>query len=398
MQTILNQNGVNQPQVDDNNPQDIDSNNVDVNMDESPYKAFGSREAYNEASNQFFEGMSNEEFEEAFKEVTKPKRGRPRKVQQQVDNPTDDNQVVDNQPQQEPIPSQEPQQDKPIVDENTPVDNQQVDEKPIEQKEEKIKLRAVGKDFDFTMDELKTLASKGIDYTTKLQKIAPFRKAISAMEENGITQEDIFQLIEMKKGNKDAIGAFTKKHNIALSDIEQGEQNAQQYQPNSYGNEYSELNEIDAELSQSMDKVNYDKMCNFVNKLDKTSQDFFINQPEALRILADDINTGMFDKIKMEMDKDFYLGNYDKSLPTLQRYINTNNKLKAIMPNNKESVNQVNNQSTNPQQVDKSKLGLTGTSNTSANANNNRVIDLIDENMSDEDFKSLYKEVFGVDF
>lgn len=387
MQTILNQNGVNQPQVDDNNPQDVDEQVVDAQMDINPYEAFGSREEYEKASQEFFKGMTDEEFEKAFEEETqKRKRGRPRKVQQPEPTPQS------NDKPEQPI-NQDNTQTNEVVNEPEPTT-----EKVEEPKSDKIKIRAVGRDFDFTIDELKTLASKGIDYTTKLQKISPYRKAISAMEENGITQEDIFQLIEMKKGNRDAIGAFTKKHNIALSDIEQGEQNALQYQPNSYGNEYSDLQEIDRELSTSMDRVNYDKMCNFVNKLDKVSQDFFVNQPDALRILADDINSGMFDKIKNEMDKDFYLGNYDKSLPILQTYINTNNKLKAIMQPNKESVKQVNNQNANPQQVDKSKLGLTGTSNASTNVNKNNVIDLIDENMSDEEFSRLYKEVLGMDF
>lgn len=392
MSQILNQDGVNQQQVDDNNPQDIDTDVVDADEEVSPYKAFGSRENYNDAMEEFFKGMTDEEFEKSMQELeSKPKRGRPKKVKEpQIDNQVSNEQQVEKSTNNKQVDiQQEPTNDNPQ-------DNQ------IEQKQEepsdKIKIRAVGKDFDFTIDELKTLASKGIDYTTKLQKISPYRKAISAMEENGITQEDIFQLIEMKKGNKDAIGAFTKKHNIALSDIEQGEQNASQYQPNSYGNEYSELNEIDRELSQSMEQPHYNKMVDFVNRLDKTSQDFFINNPEALRILADDINTGMFDKVKIEMDKDYYLGNYDKSLPILQRYINTNNKLKATMQSNKASVEQVNNQNTNPQQVDKSKLGLTGTSNTSSSGNNNKVIDLIDENMSDEDFARLYEEIFGVKF
>lgn len=392
MSQILNQNGVNQQQVDDNNPQDIDTNVVDDDEGTNPYQSFGSRENYNDASEEFFKDMSDEDFDKAMEEmITKPKRGRPKKVKEpQTDNQVPNQQQVDNSTDNKQVDTkQEPTNDNPQ-------DNQP--EQKQEESSDKIKIRAVGKDFDFTIDELKTLASKGIDYTTKLQKISPYRKAISAMEENGITQEDIFQLIEMKKGNKDAIGAFTKKHNIALSDIEQGEQNASQYQPNSYGNEYSELNEIDRELSQSMEQPHYNKMVDFVNKLDKTSQDFFINNPEALRVLADDVNTGMFDKIKTEMDKDYYLGNYDKSLPILQRYINTNNKLKATMQNNKASVGQVNNQNTNPQQVDKSKLGLTGTSNTSSNGNNNKVIDLIDENISDEDFNRLYEEIFGVKF
>lgn len=398
----LNQNGVNQPQVDDNKPQDIDTGG-DIN----PYKAFGSRDDYENASEEFFKNMTDEDFDKMFEEETqKRKRGRPRKIQENVEpqKNIDDNQQDTKQdnPQNNDDSNQSDDNQGDLNQNNDEANdlNQSNDEpkyNPEEEKNDKIKLRAVGRDFDFTLDELKTLASKGIDYTTKLQKIAPYRKAISAMEENGITQEDIFQLIEMKKGNKDAIGAFTKKHNIAISDIEQGEQNAQTYQPNSYGNEYNDLQEIDKELSQSMNNVNYNKMCDFVNKLDKVSQDFFINQPEALRILADDINSGMFDKIKNEMDKNFYLGNYDKNLPILQTYINTNNKLKAIMQPNRESVKQVNNQNTNPQ-MDKSKLGLTGTTNTSTNVNKNKVIDLIDENMSDEEFSQLYKQVLGIDF
>lgn len=265
------------------------------------------------------------------------------------------------------------------------------------------KIKVSNKEFDFTLDELKQMASKGMDYTNKMQRIAPFRKMINAIETNNISEEDINQLIEMKKGNKDAVGAFTKKYNIALSDIEAGEANAANYKPQSYGREPTPLDDIDMELRASMVPTQYDRMVDFINtKLDQPSQQFFIDNPEALRLIANDIESGMFDKVMLQVEKGEYLGTWNRSVPKIERYRETylkmNNNTNDNIPTNinNSTTNAGNNLVTPQETMDKSKLGLTGTNGVAAKQDSSIIQDLND--LTDEEFEKFWKQKTGADY
>lgn len=261
------------------------------------------------------------------------------------------------------------------------------DNKPIVKTRQKrqYKVRANGQDFDFTIDDLKLMASKGVNYTQKLQKLAPYRKMLSAIEEDGITEADINQFIEMRKGNKDAIGAFTKKYNIALSDIEEGEK-ATNYHPQSYGREPTPLSEVDTELAASMNPQNYQRMCNFFNKeLDNDSVNFFVENPEALRNLSNDIESGMFEQIRQQINKGDMLDKYKKGVSFIQKYIYEARQLEEVRNNQ-----QVQQQPIVEEEIDKTKLGLSGTRNIPDKTS--KVINSINE-LDDEEYKAWYKKV-----
>lgn len=260
-------------------------------------------------------------------------------------------------------------------------------EKPIVKTRQKrqYKVRANGQDFDFTIDDLKLMASKGVNYTQKLQKLAPFRKMLSAIEDNGINEEEINQFIEMRKGNKEAIGAFTKKYNISLSDIEEGEK-VENYKPQEYGKEPTALNDIDQELSLSMDSRNYQKMCNFFNKeLDNDSIKFFVDNPEALRQLSADIESGDFDNIRREIQKGEMLDKYKSGVSFMQKYIY---EARLLNETTKEEEKQTI-QEEKPE-IDKTKLGITGTKNIADNTK--KVINSIDE-IDDEEYIAWKKKL-----
>lgn len=271
-----------------------------------------------------------------------------------------------------------------------------------EQERRKYKIKANGKEWEYDLDQVKLLASKGIDYTKKLQALSPYRKMINAVSENGITEDDINQLIEMKKGNKDAIGAFTKKYNIALSDIEEGEANAQSYKPQSYGREYSELQEIDAEIrgmipsGTYLNQAQYDNMVNFFNNtLTNADRELFEQNPQALHILANDFKTGMFDRTMQEVERLDNIEYYKRGVRLIDKYIDVNNRLTASIKNNNSTQQAVSNQQTSQQSsVDKSKLGLTGTSGVAQKSAQAQVM----EDLTDEDFEKFFKEKMGVEF
>lgn len=206
--------------------------------------------------------------------------------------PTEPTESVEETPEvtedtpEEPVTENEPEQ---------PEEPTETEEKPST-----YKIKADGKEYDFSIDDLVKLAPMAMNYTKKMQDIAPYRKMITAIGENEISQEDINTLIDIKKGNKEALGAFIKKLGIDPLDIEADE--SKQYQPNDYGvdeNTYR-LNEIVKELERDAD---FTQTAQVIQSLDNSSKAFLKSNPEAIRGLHQDIKSKMFDKILTEAEK-----------------------------------------------------------------------------------------------
>lgn len=301
-------------------------------------------------------------------------------VMEEQSNELQEEEVLNNQTQEVVEQTEEPSSEEDTPDEPT--------KEPTKTRQKRqYKVKANGQDFDFTIDELKLMASKGVNYTQKLQKLSPFRKMLSAIEDAGITESEINQFIEMRKGNKDAIGAFTKKHNIALSDIEEGEK-SEGYKPQDYGREQTPLTDIDEELSLSMESGNYKRMCNFFNnELDKDSVQFFMDYPEALRELSKDIESGLFDIVKKTVQTGDLTDKYKKGVPYIQKYMYEARQYQEEQKQNKQPT--LGNQQ-EQKQVDKTKLGISGTKNIPDNTK--KVISSIDE-IDDEEYIAWKKKL-----
>lgn len=398
---VTNQEGLNQPQVDDNQPSQVGQQ---VELQVSPEVQAQSR---SQARDQFFASMNSDNIEEALAQMEagiyeqdepqpEKKEGDDNGVQEQVRREEEEvNDTSDEEPKtklgEAPKDIQADKAEK----------QEEVQPEP-EPERRKYKIKAQGKEWEYDLDQVKLLASKGIDYTKKLQALSPYRKMINAVSENGITEDDINQLIEMKKGNKEAIGAFTKKYNIALSDIEEGEANAQNYRPQSYGREYSELQEIDAEIRSMipngtyLNQSQYDNMVNFFNNtLTNADRELFEQNPQALHILANDFKTGMFDRTMQEVERLDNIEYYKRGVRLIDKYIDVNNKITASIKNNKGVQQAVSNQQA-PQQssVDKSKLGLTGTNGVAPKSAQAQVM----EDLTDEEFEKFFKQTMGVEY
>ena len=341
---------------------------------------------YLEARQAFFEGMDNPNKNVVNEQQSTPE---PTNQEEQSQNEIQQKGEQDNGLQQKEMLNNQTQE---VVDEQIeePVEDSKqepsTEEQPKPKQKRQYKVKANGEEFDVSFDEMRLLASKGINYTQKLQKLSPFRKMISAIEDAGITENEINQFIEMRKGNKDAIGAFTKKHNIALSDIEEGEK-AENYQPQQYGREQTALNDIDQELSLSMNKNNYDRMVNFFNReLDSSSVQFFMDNPEALRILARDIETGAFDTIRKEIRLGETTDRYKAGVSFMDKY-----RYEAIqMEEAKKQAQQTPVKQEEKSQVNKAQLGATGVKNTPDNTK--KVVNSLDE-IDDDDYIAWKKKL-----
>ena len=122
------------------------------------------------------------------------------------------------------------------------------------------KIKANGKEFEMTLDELKQTASKGMDYLKKTTALKPYRTMIAAMEENKVSPEDINLLIDLKKGNKEAIAKLIKENEVDVYDLPE----ANDYKPQEYRQSETalEMKEVlstiskDAEFSRTSEIYN----------------------------------------------------------------------------------------------------------------------------------------------
>lgn len=161
-----------------------------------------------------------------------------------------------------------------------------------EQKPEMYKIKASDMELDLTLDELKALASKGIDYTKKTQTLAPWRKAISAMQEQGIGEQDINLMIDVLKGDKDAIAEVLKRTKVDPLELDTDKV---EYIPKSYGKDETQLAIQDVVEEISRDKE-YEITAKVVDEVwDSASRAQMAQNPALIRGLHEEIKMGRYE-------------------------------------------------------------------------------------------------------
>lgn len=142
------------------------------------------------------------------------------------------------------------QDDETNIEPNN-VDASETKEPKVEDAPATWSIKADGIDFELTEKELKELASKGINYTKKMQRMKPHLTNISALEENGIAKKELDLLISAYKGDKGAINELIKKNNIEVFDLDP---EAQQYEHVSYGK-----SEVEQEMLSVLEDISRDE-------------------------------------------------------------------------------------------------------------------------------------------
>ena len=228
----------------------------------------------------------------------------------------------------------------PVSNENTSSDNNQVEDESEKPKVEPqtYRIKANGQYFNFTTDELVKLAPKALNYVKKLQKIAPYRRTISAMKENNVTEDEINQFIEMKKGNKTAIVNFLNNNQIDTYDLTNiDSQESAKYQPFKYGREQNELSRVIEDLQEH---PRSQELVNYIATLDKVSKERLQANPIVLEDIMNHIENGTFNIISPEANKRAFLdGNrkplieyYAECVEEYYNYLDAQEKKKQSLP------------------------------------------------------------------
>lgn len=160
------------------------------------------------------------------------------------------------------------------------------------------KTRANGIEYEFTNQEKLAMFDKmfpqATDYTKKMQQIKPWRKTIDAIEQARLGQDDVNLMIDVLKGDKNAIANVLKRTGVDALDLDVDNAN---YVAKDYGRNDTELaiKDIVDDISEDPE---YRITHNVINKQwDEKSVEAFVENPNMIRLLHTDVKSGVFDQV-----------------------------------------------------------------------------------------------------
>ena len=208
----------------------------------------------------------------------------------------------------------EAEDDGSDVDDETP-DGEDADAEEEPEKEEepkqaevqpiqKHKFKANGREYEFTEDEVREqfpkIFGQAMDYTKKMQALKPWRKTIDAIEGAQLSHDDVNLMIDVLKGDKDAVAAVLKRTGVdALElDVEQS-----RYVPKDYGRDDKALAVKDV-IEEISGDAEYSTTYKILSKeWDDDSFREMTSDPELIKLLHVDVKSGMYDKVQPIAEK-----------------------------------------------------------------------------------------------
>ncbi len=250
------------------------------------------------------------------------------------------------------------------------------------------KVKANGMEFDFTTEELKALAPKAMDYTKKMQEIAPWRKTISALKEQGIGETDVNLMIDVLKGDKNAIAEVLKRTQVDPLDLDTDSK--AQYMPNNYGKDERSL-AIEDVVSEISSDVEYAATVKVVDEVwDDASRDVLVSNPSMIKGLHNDIKEGIYSKVAPLAEKLKVLDGGRKS--ALDYYVEAGRQYFAQQASTQQ-MQEVKVPDVRQTEIKEMANKRKAASPTKANAGKRDVIDYLDDN--DEEYDEWYKRTMS---
>ena len=312
---------------------------------------------------------------------------------------SDDNDVDEAQEEEETEDSETEESAQDAVEEQTKVEEPKLTEDT--QKVPTYKLRADGTDFELTEDELKQLASKGMNYTRKMQEIKEYREHVSAIKEANLSKDDINLMIDVLKGDKDALATVMKKTGVDALDLDVDNS---QYVPKNYGRSEVEL-EIDEVVSTIARDPEYVTTKHIISSnWDKQSQMEFVKDPIKIAKLHEDVKTGTFDKVVPLMlkqkaldgarksDIEYYIEAGKVYYENLARETYVNQMREAEKAKKEQEIRSVKEQEAKRSVVKDTAVKRKAATMTKPKTVKRSIDDMLDSALSDEEFSKLMEK------
>lgn len=108
--------------------------------------------------------------------------------------------------------------------EEEPTEEPKIDKIDEVQEVQKYKFKANGREYELTDEEMRTQFPKvfgqAMDYTKKTQALKPWRQTIDALESAKISHNDVSLMIDVLRGDKQAIAEVIKRTGVDALDID----------------------------------------------------------------------------------------------------------------------------------------------------------------------------------
>mgnify|MGYP000623767716 CR=1 FL=1 len=190
-----------------------------------------------------------------------------------------------------------------------------------------VPFKANGRTVELhTPEEAIQLMQMGANFTRKMQDIAPHRKVLMMLENNGLLDEGkLSYLIDLEKKNPDAIKKLIKDSGMDPMDIDTTvEPTYREGNHRVTDEEASFRNTLDELSSNPEGKVTL----NLIHTgWDQASKEALWKQPEILSLIHQQRENGMYDRIATEVERQRVLGTIPPNTPFLHAYKAVGDKL-----------------------------------------------------------------------
>ena len=196
-------------------------------------------------------------------------------------------------------------------------------------KEAMAPLKANGKTIEIqSMDELRQLASMGANFTRKMQDIAPHRKILAMLENNGLLDEaKLSFFIDLDKKNPEALKKLIKDSGVDPLDIDVSSEPAYQAGNHKVSDTEIAFRTVLEDLQSTSTGQETISVIN--SSWDQASKEELWKAPEIMATIQQQRENGIYDTISAEITRQAMLGKIPASTPFIQAYLTVGNELQT---------------------------------------------------------------------
>lgn len=188
-------------------------------------------------------------------------------------------------------------------------------------------FKANGKTIEIkNPEDAQQLMKMGANYTRKMQEISSHRKTIATLEEHGITSEsEIAFLIDLKNKNPEAIQKLFKESGIDPFDIDTTKDVNYKPSVNMISEKTLDARSVLDDLRST--PTGSETLNLIADTWDNESTSFMWDNPQSFQIIHEQRESGVFDKIMHEVDRQTSLGYLSPNQSIMEKYNIVGNQL-----------------------------------------------------------------------
>lgn len=179
-------------------------------------------------------------------------------------------------------------------------------------------------------DDIRKLMQFGMNYHKKMGELAPHRKILKSLEQNGLLEADKINFaIDLLKGDKAAVAKFLKDQSIdtyELPDLEETPYQSKNYMPT------DERVAFDEKTQELQGSEAGQRVLSYVKNLDQDSFFEVYSNPVILDNLQRHAENGLMNDTLAILEKEYALGNVPANIKPIDAYAHVAEQLQSQNP------------------------------------------------------------------